>query len=277
MVASARFDESKGHPVSCRAQVVGRVPLPCTTPGFTRWAGYRALDICRFFGAAAAWDAALGVTLNVADISALADQTSNWPRPWDPIAYDVSQGTGANQPLYIGATAYNGQPSIQFTAANSDSLSRAATNLFATLQGSVVSVQKFRAPGGDQALLLNGAGADFSAGLTLYASGTTYFANNGAASRSSAGLSSNLEVWSFAQPNGAAPTWLINGVALTLAGAMTALQDPTGAASIMLGRTVSGRQADIDLCFLGIFQTGIPNSVLVRISHALGARFGVAA
>jgi len=48
----------------------------------------------------------MGITLNGADVSAWADQSSN--------GFDAVQATPADQPLYTGATLTNGKQAVQF-------------------------------------------------------------------------------------------------------------------------------------------------------------------
>ncbi len=79
-------------------------------------------------GAPALWlRADLGITLNVGNVSAWADQSGN--------ALDHSQGTAANQPLYV-ASWKNSKPGITFDATN-DILTR-TTGFFAA--GSALTV-----------------------------------------------------------------------------------------------------------------------------------------
>src|SRR5262249_11014836 len=87
------------------------------------------------YGLAGLWDAALGISLNGNDVSAIASQVAG--------GVDLPQATGANQPLYVGAPTYNGQPSIQFTAANADRL-EASANIIAANPATFVLVMRDR-------------------------------------------------------------------------------------------------------------------------------------
>lgn len=232
-------------------------------------------------GLVALWDAALGVTLNGADVSALADQV-----PWlplsAPVAYDLSQATGANQPLYTGAPAYNGQPSIQFSFANTDNLTKLNNNFFGAGAWSVVSVQRMRNTTAGQQIIWESRNAGFTGGsMGIVTSVPSYRVQDltpgGVNHDGGTPGTTAPEVTIFMQGAGAVPTALVNGAAVALSAGAGGQADPGGAAMFSIGSTGGGLSSDQDFLFNCLFTTAVPNGVAVRLSHALGARFGVAA
>lgn len=222
------------------------------------------------YGLAALWDPIVtsSVTLNGNDASAIASQV--------PGEIDLAQVTPANQPLYLGAPTYYGQPSIQFVKANSDRLIKANTDLIGANPATFVGVQAYRTIGG--AAMGNSTGNATGAALTL-PGGTRDFVAWGVQDRNDGSATLGAaEVWiACDQPGVTAFLWA-NGTKTALSAPGTARTAPGPAAEMDIGSGGgAGQSADIDFLFGAVFSSSIPDSVAIRISHALGARFGVVA
>lgn len=215
------------------------------------------------YGLAAAWDTSEPATkaFNVNDISGLASIV--------PGAVDVAQAVGANQPLGVGTPQYGEFVSIQFTAANVDRLTNATDPGTGTGAAIVAFVPADTT--GDHALLIIDALRVYS---NLSGIGAHWGSFNGANIDGGIVLApgvphviavvnrafNDTTLWTDGVPvvrsNGSAYS---NGTGITL-GADSALQ-PT----------------NMGFLFAAWFTVAPPDSVMVRLSHALGARAGIAA
>lgn len=252
-----------------------------STAGHTTYGArqYGAVTLFYAHGLAAVYDSSKGITLNGTDVSAIADQV-----PWlplsAPVAYDLSQGTAANQPLYTGAPTYNGRPSIQYVAANADRLFLANTNLIADNPCTFVAVQRLRVLGGAQSYFFGNGTGGTGIGFGEAAGGRNAIVA-GVTNRIDGVISTTAaEVWIGTDSGSGVPaaTLMINGVdqAITNSGANRV--DAGATAEIEIGAYLGGGlNADVDDLFKVIFITSIPDSVKIRISHAYGATYGVVA
>lgn len=213
------------------------------------------------------------VTLNGTDVSGLASRIQG--------GIDVAQGTAANQPLYTGAPTYGSpsapQPSIQFTAANIDTLQRAATNLIGVAPATWVTAQRLNAfTGTFSGILANGGGGT---GEGVGYSTTSRAVNRAGAGNPADGVPSTAvaEIWVVRSTTPSAPEGFINNVAATFAPGGIARSDPGGAGVMYIGSFGGGGlPVNMDFLAAAVFQSSLPDSVAVRISKAWGARFGLA-
>jgi hypothetical protein len=257
-----------------RRQVIGRVPSQISN----RWGGYHAERLCVAFGASAIWNTmdAWSIVLNGSDVSAIVDATSAWPRPVDATVYTLTQATPANQPLGTGAPAYNGWPSIQYVRANADRLARANTNLAAS-DITIISVQRLADT--TTSYFVSNVDGGGTTGLALGVSAALRDVVDANAGNHNGGTPSVAvpEVWIAREVFGQSPTLLVNGVSVALTGAATRIAT-TAAATFTIGSLAgAGFPQSMDDMFKSVFLTSIPDSVAIRISHALGAAAGISA
>jgi hypothetical protein len=231
------------------------------------------------YGLTAVWYTrrADSITLNGADVSALASLSVG--------GRDLSQLTPANQPLGTGAPIYGGAwcpwPSIQFTLANNDNLSRANTNLFGAGAWTVVSVQRMRNTAAGQQAIWESRNAAFTGGSLAIINATPNYViqdetpgtvnHIGGVPRTTA-----PDVTIFAQGAGAVPTLRLNGVLTTLSAGAGGQADPGGAAFYAIGSMLAGLSADQDFLFQATFTMGIPDGVALCVSRACAALAGIA-
>lgn len=211
------------------------------------------------------WDAALGVTLNGNDVSALASQVAG--------AIDLVQAAGANQPLYVGAPAYNGNPSIQFTGANVDRLEKTATNIIGTGPLSMFLVCLERTAGTTQVFFgndTNASGMEF-ANIT----GNRAVIAVAAANLTDGAITTTLpETWALSDPaDGVTPGSFLVNSAKVLTPTTIHLSPGAGGSMIIGARQGGIVPADIDFCWGAITVGALGDSLLQRLSHALQARF----
>lgn len=221
------------------------------------------------YSVAAVWDAALGITLNGNDVSAIASQVAG--------AADLPQATAANQPLYIGAPAYNGNPSIQFTAANGDRL-QANINIIGAAQATYIAVIRARAAV-DQFWLSNvnnTATAGWAFGSRT--AGTLRDTVAVGVSARTAGVigTTQPEVWVGRDYAAASPVTAlsVNNVPMVVTAAAAVRTTPGATPRLVLGSLVDAvLPADIDFLYAAIATVAVDDSVVTRLSHALMARF----
>jgi hypothetical protein len=264
--------------MSTHFQVRGRVPA------FRRFAcaGRHALRLSKAFRATGIWDASLGITLNGTDVSALAHQPG--PRPWlatGPL--DLTQPSGANQPLYTGAPTYGMQPnpSIQYSDATGDELYRTNTNVTNTHDNTLLSVQKLTGTADPQGGVLCNEPVSTAAGIGLaIASGATSRAWHDAATAFRGdgvpSLVAPPEVWIGRRRVGVdMPVLLVDGVNQPLAGGPQPQTDPGAAADLIIGSFFHGtvHHISMDWLFAAWWQQYMPDTVAARLTAALRARY----
>ena len=215
---------------------------------------------------AAMWDTQTStVTLNGADVSQINFLSAG--------AIHLVQATGANQPLYTGAPAYNGWPSVAFTAANSDQLARVNTNLAAG-DVTIITAQRVRTSG-TTFIAFNGDALTTGVAIGqlggLRAANQTNVTNHSDAAISTAAA----EVWvaRFLAAN-SVPTLWVNGVNVALGGAASVKLATTGAATLAVG-TAGAFFIDMDWMFGAVFQSSIPDALATSITNRLKARLGL--
>lgn len=264
--------------VGRQRQIVGRVPSQLAN----RWNRDDAQRLCSAFGAVAIWDTfeSSSITLNGTDAAAQGDVSVRWPRPADANDYALSQGTAANQPLVTGAPAYGQSwPSVQYTAANLDVLGRATTNIVGTLDISLVSTQRLRSSANGYFFGNAAAGGGVSLGVTGATQREFLDVGIGAPGSHNDGAPGIAapEVWIGTEKFGQIPKLRINGALVTLANIGTRA-DPGASAMLLIGSLLVGVVAsDVDHLLSAVFLFELPDTVAIRISHALGAGAGVAA
>ncbi len=220
------------------------------------------------------WDAALGVTLNGTDVSALASQV--------PGAVDLLQATAANQPLYTGAPTYNGQPSVQFVLANADSLLAANIDLIGTGAHTYMSAHRVRAIA---AGVYNGimGNARAGAGSSLNAETTTGLRNLLFVGNSDHAMGSTPttvpEMWSIGSGGSGSGIviGMVYGVAQSMSSQLGSWAAPGATGSVFLGASPATGGSDMDWLFGALFTTLLPNAVAIRIHKAGCARLGLLA
>jgi hypothetical protein len=209
----------------------------------------------------------LGITI-ATGISQANDQSGN--------GRDVTQGTGSAQPARI-LNAYNGKPTARFTAASSQFLSRASTNLFGS--GAYSQAVVMQTASNNQGVY---SCSSLNAGCGLIDNGVFRSAGHyGVAAFDDGTASSVLEVILITRAAASKPNMYLNGAVQTLSGASTTLTDPgAGAAIIMGARNDSGAAAAFlggDISEVISYTTDLSVSALARLNHYLGAWHGVAA
>jgi len=256
--------------VSAKGQCVTRSTL--ATRG--NKGGFEALELICNTGFSAVWDAALDVTLNGTDVSALGVAKMHYPRSELPVAMNVSQGTAGNQPLYTGAPAYNGSPTIQFTAANNDELDRANTDLAGTGPITMIFAAKMTVNG---SIFANTVG--LGSGFTLrtdnrsfqgLGGGARTFAVNGALDTTTPHVV--LFAVDAQQQNAYC---FIDNVAqvLTISGTIAAA--PGATASVRIGSIIGTLSVSMDYIFGCWAKRYLPQSIGYRICNTLMRRAGI--
>lgn len=229
------------------------------------------------FGASAAWDTSIPGTkaFNVNDISGLADATMLFPRPWLPVAIDVSQAVGANQPLGVGTPQYGRYVSIQFTAANADRLAMAG-NLIGAVPATMLGVWRFPNTTGNYFFLSNcsaGGGSGWSLGIRAGAGGRDTVAAGVSARTDGVPGTAAPEVWICRDWAAAAPPadMMVDGI-MRAVSAATAIRTTPGAGNVTLG-SLDGATlpSDVDFCLGAIFPYALSDGLAVRLSFALSA------
>lgn len=256
------------------AALIGRPRVTGDATVFGRAAQDNLLPIALGFGLCVwGFRSDLGVTLNVAAVSALGDQSGN--------GKDISQGTGSAQPAYV-LNAYNGKPCLRIVAASSQFLSRAATNSFGGGAYTMIYVVKNNTlPGA----FTGGIGCtSTSAGVSLGTNGNTrtdlIFGLE--AFGVSAGNASTTVVETYAawRPAASNHQGTFNfGTALTSGTA--AHNNPGAGSALMLGAHLNsgaaGGFADVDFLEAYGYSGSIPLAAIRRIDHYTRSRYARAA
>lgn len=238
--------------------------------------GWRALAIMQAFRPAAIWDPFIGVALNGTDVSALAHQLG--VRPWGPVV-NVGNANSAQQPLYTGAPAYNGSPSIEFTAATSDNLFAAAAPIIGNKPATFVTAQRFNTAAATGFMFTNTDGAS-GVGLGISGAGgnrdCTAFA---VASRTDSAVSAAVpEVWLVRDYGDGAPptTFLVNGSPVAISNP-AANRAPAGATSRVEigGSGVLASFANVDWLVGAIYQFALNDGPAQLVSQAIMKRVGI--
>lgn len=227
-------------------------------------------------GLAALWDTqvASSVILNGADVSGLLDLSG--------AGNDLTQATAANQPLYTGAPSYNGWPSIQYTAANVDTLFRANTNLKSTLPCTIVSVQRLSAgTAGAKGILCNEP-ASTGLGVALGRNGSDNARSwhDAAAAFRSDGVASLIapEVWVGRVIHASTtPILWVNGTNQPLTNGLITPTDPGASAALTIGAFFSGNASanNMDHLLGAWFQSFIPDALALSLTQRLMTRLGI--
>lgn len=221
----------------------------------------------------AGWWEAGRKTLNVADVATLTDQSGN--------AHTLAQATGANQPLWV-ASGQNGKPCVRFTAANSDNMTCASTNLFGIGPYTVFLVMLANTGGAvSQCYFSNdtsGASTGFFLGLTNGNGSRNINHTNVATHIDSAAQTTTVEIWSVRYVAGSGPVLALTGTSTTVGNASTSgLLDPGGTAVVGLGSRAGGTAdfADVDIYECIAFAGFLNTSANARATSYLRARYGV--
>lgn len=220
-------------------------------------------------------DSTLDVTLNGTDVSGLGDQHVRWPRRYNMTAWDLSQGTGANQPLSTGAPAYGGYGSIQFTAANLDRLFRATTLFLQTNDATLFTVQK---SGGAGQSIMGNINA-FSSGLDLEYGGAAFIdARPFPAGDNNFSLLDTTKIQAVVVRTrfNRIPDMSVDGSVFAVAGAPAARTTAvSGAAPLTLGSASGANQCmTMDWTFGGGFSYELPANYGYLIARAALRRYG---
>lgn len=243
--------------------------------------GHKATELLAAFRAACIYDPAVAfITLNGADVSNIADAKMAYPRPWPVQSFDLPQAAAGNQPLYTGAPAYNGSPSIQFTAANADRL-QANFNIIGALPSTMIIAGRLRTGAVSQYLLSN-TNNTATAGWALGVSGGGTSRDAvavGVSAKTDGAMSTAVpEVWVARDWMAASPVtqlW-VNGTQVALAGAAAVRTTPGATPRLVLGALVDAvLNGDWDFLLAAIFQTTLADSVAQVLSSVIQAKVGV--
>lgn len=232
-------------------------------------------DLLRFkeFGLVGLWDTRrrASITLNGTDVANLASLV--------PGGLDLPQATPANQPLYTGAPAFNGWPSIQFVATNGDTLVKTGTNPIGAGPYSLVLLHHVRNTATCTLFsTINNAGT--GGVLVQVTSALRGVTKVGAGGQLATGTPSTTvpEVWIITMAAGAEPTLSVNAATPVTGGTNPGITDPGGAGNLSIGSAIPFAQnADEDFLCAALFANVLTISAQVRISHALGPAAGIAA
>jgi hypothetical protein len=211
----------------------------------------------------------LGITIGTG-ISAAGDQSG--------AGNHVSQATGSAQPELVTA-AYNGKPCARFVSASSQELSRVDTNLFGDSTYTLISALHSVVGANNAAIY----GCTQVTGCAQWLNGVNRAALHPGVAAFASGATPNdvLELWTQRFTPGAPPTLRVNNVNVSLGGASTTMGDPGATAVLALGAYVpAGSLAnfwDGDLCEAIAYTAELNASQVTRISHYMGARYGISA
>ena len=237
--------------------------------------GSDLLRLCAALRATAIYDSTLDLTLNGTDVSGLANQGLRFPRPLNAIAsLDLTQGTGANQPLSTGAPTYGGFGSIQFTAANNDTLFKSNIDLAGLGPITFVIAAKFTT-NGSPISNSNGIGS----GVTFRTDNRSLQNLGGGGRTFSVGgaLDTTAPHVLVASQDGGENSGqlLVDGTALTMTPAGTVGAIPGAAATLALGsiQPTATLPTGMDFLFLAVFQYFMPANLGRAVSAAARAKY----
>lgn len=223
------------------------------------------------------WDAALGITLNANDVSQIDHQRGS--RPWQSVPIHLIQPAGANQPLYIGAPIYNGQPSIQFTAANADRLMLTATDLIGAGFVTMFCVSRMRTNVSDQNIFGNSTNGTAGLFFRANSAGNRDWEAGAVAARVDGAYSTALaEIWTGVDFSGLSPALLYaNGNPVTISNPNAIHVAPGGTGAVYIGALANGAvPSDVDWMFGAIYVFALNKNIITRLTKAAKVRFGVA-
>jgi hypothetical protein len=223
-------------------------------------------------GLVAWFRADIGITLNGNNVSLWSDQSGK--------GNHVTQATGSAQPAFVN-NAYNGKPCVRFVAANSQYLSRAATNLFGSGPYTIVETLKNNTlPSGFTG---HAGSTNTSAGVAIGTNsnirndlifGLEAFALN--AGNASTTTQETYMAWRPAASNHKGT--FNNGAVLTSGTA--ALNDPGVGAALILGAHLNsgsvGGFADFDLLEVAMYNVVLTTAQITGIGQYMGVRYGIA-
>lgn len=208
------------------------------------------------------------ITLNGADVSAMTDVLGN---------HNLAQGTAGNQPLFTGAPAYAGHPSIQFTAANNDQLMKLSVDVAGTGPVTVVTAVKMTVNG---AVIGNSAGV--ASGFTVR-SDTRTLQNLGGGGRTFQAAGGALDttaphVIAFGQDTGEVNGFAyVDNIAQSITPGGTVGAAPGGTAAIHIGSIDGSVSSSFDWIGAAWFQGFLLPSESIRVSKYFAAEIGVIA
>jgi hypothetical protein len=220
------------------------------------------------YSLAGTWAAWRGASLSSGNVTALSE---------------VSAGsglgfTGANSPVFTGATPINGRPTIQFTRASTQRLERANTNVIGTGPCTMFLIGRARSTALQQYFFSNSVGTS-GLGLGIIAGGNRDFVAAGVAVRTDSTISTTAaEVWVARDQTTSNPKCdlTINGAAVALASNTTTRVAPGATATLGLGSLSGGTlAADYDFLLAGLFTVLIPDALSARLSRGGRALAGV--
>lgn len=211
------------------------------------------------------FDPTRGTTI-ATGVSALVDQGGG--------GKDVAQATGLAQPALV-LNVVNLRPILRFISANSQVLSRAATNLWGTGAYAIMSVQKGNTVNQTWVADTSAAGGT---GLSTNGSNSAII-HFGVAAFVDGAISAGFEVWSANRGAAAKPTLRSAGALLTLTGAATTLADAGAGGVLTLGaRNDTGALNafyDGDLAETFGFLGAAPAIIERQLQCWLGARYAL--
>jgi hypothetical protein len=188
----------------------------------------------------------------------------------------VTQGTGSAQPALI-ASVQNGLPCVRFTAASSQFLSKASTDVIGNGAYSFFCVAKVADSGAEKAFFGNSNGGGGSCLIKTNANNRE-IAEIGDRLFDDAAMPTTPEFWVVTRNSGVdvALLW-VGGVSKALAGAAAALVAGGGTNAITFGARAPGPTgfADCDIYEAGIYTTSLSTTDRTSLETYLHGRYAL--
>lgn len=232
--------------------------------GFAGSATWRAT---RYTSLAVGLRGDVGISLNVSNVSAWADQS--------PSGNSVAQGTGAAQPAF-GATALNGRPAVTFVSANSQQLTKSSTNPFGVGPSTIFFVWNWASLSAATHVALATSDVSFNNGFWCSAATNVRAFMPVGGTQSSGGTitAGTSEIVCYSQAAGNNADIYVNGTQTATAGAST-MVNPGAGAMLEIGG-IPGGFCDVTVAEIIGFNRQLSATEREMVTKYLGARYGIA-